>query len=293
MFPLTGPAAAALRPLLLGLPLAAVFVVPVLLRLAPLFVWVGPPMQGVAGAWFTPGFFIARSLVYLVAWSLLALAFLRPHRYRDRQGLAGFGLLIHLVIGTLAASDWAMSVAPGLNSSLFGLLVIVGQCSLAIAFGLMGAAGGLDAPSLRRFSWLMVATLAASAFLHFVQYLIIWSADLPREIVWYQQRIGGLGEATLWFGLAALVLSTGLMLPRQLSSMNGMVAGLAGVVVVAHGLEMLWLITPSFAGYFALGLPDLLALVGIGGLMLALLGASGKRARARATVDEEAGLGPA
>lgn len=265
-----GPGATALRPLLLLLPLAALFVLPVLFRLAPLYGWVGQPMQGLAGAWFTRGFFITRTIIYLLAWSLLSLAFLSPPRDRNRQGLAGFGLLIHLVIGTLAATDWAMSFAPGLASSLFGLIVIAAQCSLAVAVALMLGAGSFDQRSRRRFAWLMVATLAGSAYLQFVQYLIVWSADLPREIVWYQQRVSGFGAVALWFGVAALVLATVLILPRQLSATAGLLATLAGMVVAVNLIEMLWLITPSFAGRFVLGLPDLLALVGIGGLMTAL-----------------------
>ncbi len=270
--------ATALRPLLLLLPLAAVFILPVLLRLPALYGWVRAPLAGFAGGWYTPGFFVARSLVYLVAWSLLGLAFLRPHRFRDRRGLAGFGLIIHFTIGSLAATDWAMSITPGLNSAVFGLVVIVGQCSLAVAAGLVLTAGGLNAVTLRRVVWLMVAVLGASAFLQFVQYLTIWSADLPHEIVWYQQRMGA-GLVVPWFGLAVLVLGGAAMLPVRLSAVNGLVVGLASLVVLAQALAMLWTITPSFAGAWRLGLPDLLALAGIGGVMVALLGFTSGRAR--------------
>lgn len=270
--------ATALRPLLLLLPLAAVFILPVLARLPALYGWVHAPLPGFAGGWYTIGFFVARSLVYLVVWSLLALLFLRPHRFRDRRGLAGFGLVVHFCIGSLAAFDWAMSIAPGLDSSLFGLVTIVGQCSLAVATGLLLTASGLNAPTLRRAAWLMVAVLAASAFLQFVQYLTIWSADLPREISWYQQRMG-VGLIVPWFGLIVLLLAGVLMLPRRLSAVSGLVAALAGLVVLSQALAELWTITPSFAGAWHLGLADVLALIGIGGVMVALFGVTSGRAR--------------
>ncbi len=270
--------AAALRPLLTLLPAAAIFILPVLVRLPGLYGWVDKPLSGFAGGWYTTGFFVARSIVYLAAWSLLALAFLRAHRFRDRRGLAGFGLIIHFSIGSLAALDWAMSISPGLNSSLFGLVIIVGQCSLAVATGLMLTASGLNGPTLRRAVWLMIALLAASAFLQFVQYLTIWSADLPREIAWYQQRMG-VGVIVPWFGFAVLLLAGVSMLPTRLSATNGLVATLAGLVVLAQALAMLWTITPSFAGSWRLSLADALALFGIGGVMVALFGVSSGRAR--------------
>ncbi len=270
--------AAAMRPLLVLLPLGAVFMLPVLVRLPALYGWVHAPLPGFAGGWYTTGFFVARSLVYLLAWSLLALAFLRPHRFRDRRGLAGFGLVVHFSIGSLAALDWAMSITPGLNSSVYGLVVIVGQCSLAVATGLVLTAGGLNAPTLRKAAWLMVAVLAASAFLHFVQYLTIWSADLPREIAWYQARRGA-GVMVPWFGVIVLVLSSSLMLPTRLSAVGGLVAGLAALVVLVQALAVYWTITPSFSGVWHLGLADLLALLGIGGVMVALFGVTSGRAR--------------
>lgn len=270
--------AAALRPLLILLPLAAIFILPVLVRLPGLYGWVRQPLPGFAAGWYTTGFFVARSIVYLVAWSLLALAFLRPHRFRDRRGMAGLGLIVHFSIGSLAALDWAMSISPGLDSSLFGLVIIVGQCSLAIAVGLMLTAGGLNAATLRRAVWLMIAVLAASAFLQFVQYLTIWSADLPHEIMWYQQRLGA-GVIVPWFGVIVLVGSGVLMLPTRLSSTNGLVVTLAALVVLAQALALLWTITPSFSGAWQLSLADLLALFGIGGLMVALFGVTSGRAR--------------
>ncbi len=270
--------ATAMRPLLVLLPLGAVFMLPVLVRLPALYGWVQAPPPGFAGGWYSAGFFVVRSLVYLVAWSLLALAFLRPHRFRDRRGLAGFGLIVHFSVGSLAALDWAMSITPGLNSAVFGLVVIVGQCSLAVATGLMLTAGGLNAPTLRKAAWLMVAVLAASAFLQFVQYLTIWSADLPHEIAWYQARMGA-GVIVPWFGVALLVVSSSLMLPTRLSAVGGLVAALAALVVLLQALATYWTITPSYTGAWRLGLADAMALLGIGGVMVAVFGVTSGRAR--------------
>ncbi|MDQ2804372.1 MAG: hypothetical protein M3Y41_17450, partial [Pseudomonadota bacterium] len=100
-------------------------------------------------------------------------------------------------------------------------------------------------------------------------FLVVWSADLPKEIVWYQRRDGGLGAAAEWLGFAALVLALILLLPRRLVSRPGLVAALAGLILVTHLVEMLWLVTPNFRGAFSISLADVLALMGMGGVVLA------------------------
>ncbi len=261
-----------LRLLLMGLPLAALLVVPVLLAQPTLFtpdavrhsLGTGPG-TGFARAWLSPGARALRSVVLLVLWSALALVFLRPGRPR---GLAVFGFGAHLVVGTLLATDLAMAVAPGLNSSSYGLLLISSQCGIALSVAILLAAIGrarLPDSTASMMLWLLGVWL----FLQFTQYLIVWSANLPREIVWYQQRDAGLGRAAEWFGLAAFVVPLLTLVSRRLARSTGVLALLAGLVLVMHLLETLWLITPTFRGSFTLSLADVLSLLGVGGLVLA------------------------
>ncbi len=65
------------------------------------------------------------AVLFLAVWSALSLVFSRPAPgagwTRRRPLLAGLGLALHLVMGTLAAFDWAQEVEPSFNSSAFGL----------------------------------------------------------------------------------------------------------------------------------------------------------------------------
>ncbi len=282
-----GPAAAqrlpllllpALRLLLVPLPLVALLAIPVLLAQPGLF-GTAASRHGFSVDWFAPGARALRAAAILLVWSTLALLFLRPGRPR---ALAAFGLVVHLFAGTLLAMDLAMSVAPGLGSSSYGLLLIASQCGIAFSAAVLLAAlpaasgparpgpalpGPAPGPVIATLLWL----LAAWMFLQFTQYLVVWSANLPREIVWYQQRDAGLGRAAEWFGLLAfLVPLLAATIPR-LARNARVLAGLAGLVLLMHLIEMLWLITPSFRGAFTLSLADLLGLAGIGGVSCALL----------------------
>ena len=267
------PVAAALRPLLLLMPVAAVFVIPVLVRVGPLYPWTGTPQHGMAATWFNTAFFIVRAILYLIVWTVLALAFARrPPSREGRRGLASVGLGTHLVVGTLAATDWALSLNLDLGSSSFGLLVIAAQCSLALAAALLVNPAAWRNPAiLSQFAWLTLALLGAWVFLQFTQFLVVWSADMPKEIVWYQRRNSGLGFAIIWFGFSVVLLALLLLIPRGLAQrLPGMVAALAGLILLMHLFEMLWLVTPTFRGGFTINYADVLAMAGVGGLVLAV-----------------------
>ena len=275
----------ALRLLLVALPLVALFAIPVLLAQSGLF-GTDASRHGLAIGWYSPGARALRAVAILLVWSALALLFLRPGRPR---ALAALGLVVHLFAGTLLAMDLAMSVAPNLGSTIYGLLLIASQCGIAFSAALLLAVlprpaasaavsvARREAPALLSMPMpgsviaTLVWLLAAWMFLQFNQYLVIWSANLPREIVWYQQRDAGLGRAAEWFGLLAFLVPLLAATVPRLSRDARVLAGLAGLVLLMHLVETLWLITPSFRGAFTLSLADLLGLAGIGGVSCALL----------------------
>jgi hypothetical protein len=238
-------------PLLL-LPVAALAGLPILLFLPALYPWAAHPMHGLAGAWWSPTWFGVRTVLYLAVWSALALLSLRPPAAGPRVALCCAGLVLHAVIGTLAATDWIMSLAPGLNAAGFGLLVMAGQSALAlgVAFLLVPARPGWAA------SWLVAAVVVWSA-LQFTQYLIVWSANQPAEIAWYIQRGDTLGVIAAWGGAASLVLCIALLGPAWLAGRRFVLTSCAAVVVLVQMDAALWLVTPSIRGRFVLDLPDL------------------------------------
>lgn len=253
-----GAFVAALRPLLWMLPAGAVLGVPLLLALP------GREALGVAAL--------------LVVWSALALLLVRPGRW----GGAAFGgivLALHIPLLSLAAGAAARALDPGFVSSSFGLLVISAQAGAAAAAALLAAAASGAAGGSRGAARLVAGLIAAWLFLHFSQYLIIWSADLPAEVVWYQLRATGLGGALI--GLAAVaalaaiaVLSGGAFLrPRALLATGA-------ALLALHVLEMLWLVTPAYRGRFVVDFADATALAAGVCLAAALLRlAAGPRAR--------------
>ena len=258
-----------LRRLLLLLPAGAVLAVPVLVMSGGLFgVQAG---HGIPGWWVAPGFLVTRAVVILVVMAGLALLFSSTPR-RPRLGLAVLGGMVYATAASVAAVDWVLAVQPGLGSSLVGVLLMVAQAGLAASLaGFVVAVrtprgGQVPAP----LALMLVLLLATWGFVHFVQFLTIWSANLPEEATWYLARSSGLGGFGMGFGAACVVLGCA-VLPTPLGRAPVVLATLAAMVLLVHLGEAFWLVTPAFRGVFRLTGTDVLAALGVGGLLLALL----------------------
>ncbi len=262
--------AACLRPLLLLMPLAALLAIPVLLYVPDLYPWQGETLHGLAATWFTRAFFTGRMAGFLLVWVALALVFLTRPASPGRRGRAGFGLAVHLLIGTLAATDWVLSLDKGLAWPGFGLLLIATQCSIALSAALLLGLWARERPPLSP-DWAraLAVLLFAWAFFHFTQYLVIWSADRPDEIVWYQQRLGGDGTIAVGAGAFAAFLAFVVLLSVRLTSRVWLLAVTATLILLIHLFEMLWFVTPALRNRFTIAPLDL---PWLGGVVIVLLG---------------------
>ncbi len=250
-----GTLLAPLRRLLPLLPPLAVCGVPVLLAhsLSDPQAWSG---AGFGRGWFAHGVSGLRGVLFLLLWSGLALVFAAPG---TRRRLAGLAFAAMLVTGTLAAFDWAMSAEPGLASSSFGLLLLSGQAVSAASLAILLA--GRDARA--GFAIPVLVLLWVWAFLHFTQFLVVWSANQPDEAAWYLHRLGGLGEAAIWLGALLPVLALGLLPVRAVAQQGWPVPLVAAFALLVQLLQNFWLVTPAFRGRFTLTLADGVAAGGL------------------------------
>ena len=199
-----------------------------------------------------------RGLVYLAIWTGLCLSALRPPEGRARGLLCSFGLVAHVVIGTLAAADWVASLSSGLNAAGFGLLLLTAQSGIALSAALL-----LVRQAPRRAPVLLVLAAGPWAFLHVIQYLVIWSADKPAEIVWYLHRENALGVFAVWLGVAGFAASLVLL---RTGPVRRFITATAALLLVAHVVEIFWLVTPSLRGSFTISLLDIAVFAGLAGL---------------------------
>lgn len=260
-------------------PLACLLLLPLLAGVELLYPWAAP--GGTAHWhelfsqpdfklwWLSRGFFTLRALAYLALWSLLSWLARRPALARS-QGFSALALLAYGVSVSLAALDWIMSLQPEWRSSVFGWLAGAGQ----MLGGLALAIAVIDRDARRKvlpdLGNLLLMYVMMWAYLAYVQYLIIWAADLPHEIAWYLRRRTPGWTAVAWT-LAALHFAAPflILLSRRAKRAPRMLGLLALGLLAAHLLDCWWLVVPGAAlpSLHWLWMAPLLAL-GMGMLLL-------------------------
>jgi len=242
------------------LPALAVLFVPVVAGVAALYPWAGSDWEWTGErsalafklAWLQPVPFVLRAVVVLLVWNGLAWASRSPRFVRSR-GFAAVALILYGFTVSIAAVDWIMSLMPLWYSSIFGLVVGVGQMLAGLALGAAAAArfGGVDVGTKRDLGNLLLAYVLTWGYLAFSQFLIIWSENLPHEIVWYIVRRGAawsaLGAAVVLLQFALPLL---LLLFRRVKDSSRGLAAVAVGLLTGYLLEVCWLILPSVADRF-------------------------------------------
>lgn len=199
-------------------------------------------------AWLTPGFFIARSVCYLVGWVLLAWLSRRPRLQRSAR-FAAASLIVYGLTVSLAAVDWVMSLMPLWYSSVFGMLAGVGQALSGMALAALLATRMRPLPPpivLRDLGNLLLMYVMTWAYLAFTQYLIIWAEDLPHEIAWYIPRMHGGWVYIAWslvlFHFFAPLL---ILLFRHAKEVPALLGWLAFALLAFHQIDVWWTVFPS------------------------------------------------
>jgi hypothetical protein len=270
------------RPLVTGaslVPLVLIAIVPLLVGMRLIYPWASQgATAGYAafkGAWLSRGFFAARTVGYLIVLSLIAYAILSA-RPRLRAPIGAAGLILYAIIGSLIGIDFAESTQPNFHSSIYGLLALTNQwlagISFAILLGLWGSKGNAPVAA----AGVLVTAILIWGYVHAMQYIVIWSGDIPAEARWYIERgrHGWGALAWLLYGLQGLLSFGALLAPRVRGSSRAMI-GLAGLTLVMRLVEQAWLVLPAMPGIgwtvAPLILAASLAMLGLGWLGAARL----------------------
>ncbi|MCG3155344.1 MAG: hypothetical protein DKINENOH_01950 [bacterium] len=278
------------------LPLMIVLFLPLAFGLQELYLWARP--EAVSGdailqhkaRYLNVPFFTARTIAYFAIWALLIFFLNRWSKQQDQSGdlmltrrlrqLSGPSLVIYVLTLTFASVDWVMSLDPHWYSTIYGVLFVVGQGLLTLAFAIVVVARlsqhrplseVMVAKHFHDLGNLMFAFVLLWAYVSFSQFLIIWSGNLPEEIPWYLHRLHGGWQ---WISLALVVfhfaLPFVLLLSRKMKRRVELLVKVAVGMIVMRFIDLFWLIAPSFhTEAFAFHWLEVAAPVGIGGLWIA------------------------
>lgn len=281
------------------LPLMAGLFVPLLFGLRELYPWAqSDSAEFGKGGYLSSTWFGVRAVFFFWIWLALAVCLRKWSLQQDAtrevaptirlRGLSGPGLVAYALTATFAFVDWVMSVEPKWFSTIFPVIMLIGQILTALAFITLLLAWFRSAPPFgpvvtrthfHDLGNLLLAFVVFWTYVSFSQYLIIYSGNLPREIEWYLHRTAG-----GWKWLVALLalfhffVPFALLLFRVMKQRVTRLAGIAVLIFTVHMVEVFWTIHPSFfrAGLHAHWL-DAAALFGVGGAWLGMFAANLKR----------------
>lgn len=277
------------------LPLIALFFVPLLFALPTLYGWARPgdvahdPVLAQRHVYLNVPFFIARMAGYFILWLWLAHLLNRgshrqdatadPEPTRRLRTLSGPGLVLYVLSASFAAIDLILSLEPDWFSTMFPILVVIGQTLAALSLAVLMLALLADHPPFaevvtpthfHHLGNLMLAFVMLWAYMSYSQFLIVWSGNLPNEIVWYLHRgTPGWKAVALALGLFHFAVPFALLLSRKLKHQIRFLGGLAVVILLAHILDVYWLVMPSYHPQLRVHWLDFTVLLGLGGLWVA------------------------
>jgi predicted small integral membrane protein len=251
---------------------AALLFIPILLGAGQIYPWTDRELflhheWPHKEAYLSLPYFAIRAAIYFGIFVLLGALLRRwsaprPGLAEERRALrlrqtSCAGLILYFVSMNFAATDWVVSLTPQWYSTMFSVILMIGQFLSALAFVIvlvcvLGArepfAGMLTPKHLHDLGNLLLAFVVFWAYVSFAQFLLIWSGNLPREISWYLPRLsGGWQYVALALFLVQFLVPFALLLSREAKRDPRRLGRVAMLVLAANALNTYWLTAPSFA----------------------------------------------
>jgi hypothetical protein len=285
----------------------AVLVLPIVFTLPRLFSWARPEVVSadeilqVKQVYLNVPFFLIRLVVYFLVWIGCTYYLTKWSDAQDRGQVAvteadtrrfrvisGPGLVAYVVLMSLAAVDWLMSLDPHWYSTIFGFILVAGQTlgSLSFAVAILAIlvqrepmAGVVRTSNFHDLGKLMLAFVMLWTYFSFSQFLIIWAGNLPEEITFYLTRFhGGWQYVSVLILVGHFVLPFTLLLSADLKKRPKLLAQIAWFIIAMRLVDLIWLVAPNFNhDGLPISLANVFIPVGLAGIWVYLFAAQLRR----------------
>ena len=207
-----------------------------------------------------------------------------PHTFslnRRLNTLGGVGVIIYFFAMSFGAIDWMMSLRPAWPSTIYAMNVIVGQGIQGLALGILLGAVLVKFEPMNTFmdeivfhdnGKLLLAFTMLWAYTAFSQWLIIWSGNLPEEIVFYLDRLrGGWQYASLFLALFHFCVPFAMLLSASLKKNPSQLVWVAAWLMVMRWWDIFWNVEGAYhPGHFTFSWMDAVIPMGMIGIWAAL-----------------------
>lgn len=214
--------------------------------------WIADPSP-VPQSFVSAGAVALKTLAYALVWPGLAFvsgawAWGEAPRHPRRGAMA---LIVHVPLATLFAMDWLAVLQPHWYSTALGPRYLASQTVAGFAVVTLIRCLRVpraDGQQLADLATLLFASIVFWAYVAFMEFLIIWIGNLPREVTWYTAR-----SSSGWLVVLAAAVACKLAIPgvlllfRRVKGSARALAGVASIVLAGHLLDLIWEVSPSFA----------------------------------------------
>lgn len=259
-------------------------------------------------AWFlNPGFWYARSFIYLAVWAAMGWYLYRVSIKQDSlsgdenapqreklihtiRKVCAAGLPLYGVTLSFGAVDWLMSLQPHWYSTIFGVYYFTAGILAFFAFvtlmSMAAQASGalktaINTEHFHDLGKFMFGYTIFWAYIAFSQFVLIWYANIPEETEFYMVRMEG-GWQYISYGLpiAHFFVPFLFLLSRKIKRNRSLLAFGAVWTLVMHCVDIYWLVMPNYGAHggghhephLAPSYLDFTALLGMAGVFLAVYG---------------------
>ena len=204
----------------------------------------------------------------------------RPTTRGKFKAVAGPGLILYGFTISFAAIDWVMSLDPSWISTIYGLVILIGEVLWppCVSPWSSSASSSTTSPCREMLKpdfvhdhgkW-MLTFIMVWAYFNFSQWLIIWAGNLPAEITFYLRRLnGGWGFVGLFLVIFHFAVPFAILLSRPFKRDIRKLVWLAVWLMFMRYVDLFWIIEPNFSTTFNVTLADVVVPFAIGGFWLA------------------------
>ncbi|MBI4913921.1 MAG: hypothetical protein HY823_14415 [Acidobacteria bacterium] len=246
--------------------------------------------------WLGTPFFSARTVIALALGLLGLYLLVRGSLAQDQSRDPAFNLrarkfapaymAIFALVTTLLAFDWISGLTPEWYSDIFGVYLFAGSflCALSVSslwiLSLKGEGRleGVRGDHLYNLGGFIFAFTVFWAYIGFAQYMLMWYANMPEEVIWYKIRLQGAWHVlTVLLAAVHFVIPFFLLVTRDAKGEPKNLRRAAVLMLGAHLLDMYWLVFPNLGGRPLFSWPELSFALCFGGGSLLWMRASMSR----------------
>jgi len=220
-------------------------------------------------AFLNPNLFIALIAVAVVLWALFGFLLVRNSRTQDKTGavaltranrtLSALFIVVYAVTFSIATYYLLLSIETHWSSTMYAVLTFTDMMQTGLAFMALVTAGLMMGGRLNGFvnenhlhslGKMLFAATGFWAYIFFCQFLLIWYANIPEEVVYFVRRFdNGWLPYLMLLPFLKFVLPFIVLVPRIAKRTPAIVMLMSLVILIGQFFELYLLVAPGLGAH--------------------------------------------